>query len=153
MLSTDEIIQTMSSQGLRITDQRKTLAKLFAETDGYLTPKDVYEFMCKKYSGLSFDTVYRNLRVMEELGVIEQIVFEDGLKFRGSCNQDHHHHHMICLQCEKTYPIQFCPMTFADAPDQFQIVKHKFEVFGYCKNCREDRAGMNLTPATVEGEK
>jgi Fur family zinc uptake transcriptional regulator len=57
MLSTEQIITTMSSQGLRITDQRKTLARLFAESPGYLTPKDVYEYMGKTYSGLSFDTV------------------------------------------------------------------------------------------------
>lgn len=137
MLSTDEIIGIMSTQGLRITDQRRTLARLFAERDGYLTPKDVYEYMGKQYSGLSFDTVYRNLRVMEELGVLEQVVFEDGLKFRVSCTSEgHHHHHMICLQCEKTYPIHFCPMPLTDTPEQFQVVKHKFEVFGYCKDCR-----------------
>ncbi|MGG6309740.1 Fur family transcriptional regulator [Paenibacillus macerans] len=139
MLSTEEIIKVMSSRGLRITDQRKSLAKLFAERDGYLTPKDVYDYMGKQYSGLSFDTVYRNLRVMEELGVLEQVMFEDGLKFRAGCSSEgHHHHHMICLQCEKTYPIHFCPMPLTDAPEQFQVVKHKFEVFGYCKNCRPD---------------
>lgn len=140
MLSTEDIIGVMSAQGLRITDQRKSLAKLFAEREGYLTPKDVYEYMGKQYSGLSFDTVYRNLRVMEELGVLEQVVFEDGLKFRVGCSKEgHHHHHMICLQCEKTYPIHFCPMPMTDAPEEFQIVKHKFEVFGYCKNCRPDK--------------
>ena len=110
MLSTEQIITTMSSQGLRITDQRKTLARLFAESPGYLTPKDVYEYMGKTYSGLSFDTVYRNLRVMQELGVLEQVIFEDGVKFRAHCSEDHHHHHMICLKCQKTYPIVFCPM-------------------------------------------
>lgn len=137
MLSTEQIITTMSSQGLRITDQRKTLARLFAESPGYLTPKDVYEYMGKTYSGLSFDTVYRNLRVMQELGVLEQVIFEDGVKFRAHCSEDHHHHHMICLKCQKTYPIVFCPMQLADAPEQFQVVDHKFEVFGYCKDCAE----------------
>lgn len=136
MLSTEEIIKVMSSRGLRITDQRKSLAKLFAESENYLTPKDVYDYMCQYYSGLSFDTVYRNLRVMEELGVLEQIMFEDGLKFKASCSDGHHHHHMICLQCEKTYPIHFCPMPLTDAPDEFQVVKHKFEVFGYCSKCK-----------------
>lgn len=146
MLSTNEIIKAMSNRGLRITDQRKSLAKLFAERDAFLTPKDVYEYMCKEYSGLSFDTVYRNLRVMEELGVLEQVVFEDGLKFRVSCSSEgEHHHHMICLQCEKTYPIHFCPMPLTDAPEQFQVVKHKFEVFGYCKNCRRDGVGKPLS--------
>ncbi|MDR0269690.1 Fur family transcriptional regulator [Paenibacillus sp.] len=136
MLSTEQIIDAMSEQGLRITDQRKTLARLFGEHSGYLSAKDVYEFMCKKYSGLSFDTVYRNLRVMHELGVLEQVVFEDGMKFKASCSEDHHHHHMICLQCQKTYPIHFCPVNFTDAPEHFQVVTHKFEVFGYCKDCQ-----------------
>lgn len=136
MLTTEEIVQIMSKQGLRITDQRKTLAKLFAEAPGYLTPKDVYEYMGKRYSGLSFDTVYRNLRVMQELGVLEQIMFEEGVKFKAHCAEHHHHHHLICLQCEKTYPITFCPMQLTDVPDQFTVVKHKFEVFGYCKECQ-----------------
>lgn len=136
MLSTNQIIETMSSQGLRITDQRKTLARLFAETEGYLSPKDVYEYMGRTYSGLSFDTVYRNLRVMQELGVLEQVSFEDGVKFKASCSSGHHHHHLICLQCQKTLPIEFCPMQLTDTPDQFQVVEHKFEIFGYCKDCQ-----------------
>lgn len=138
MLTTEQIIDAMSGHGLRITDQRKTLAKLFGEHPGYLTPKDVYEHMGKKYSGLSFDTVYRNLRVLYDLGVLEQVVFEEGMKFRARCSEDHHHHHMICLQCQKTYPITFCPMQLTDAPEDFQVVQHKFEVFGYCKDCGKD---------------
>lgn len=137
MLNAEEMLNKMSKQGLRITDQRRTLAKLFSETDGYLTPKDVYEYMGKKYTGLSFDTVYRNLRVMHDLGVLEQIVFEDGVKFRCHCKAEDHHHHLICLRCEKTYPIHFCPMPLTDVPERFQVVKHKYEIFGYCEICRQ----------------
>ncbi|MEC0089977.1 Fur family transcriptional regulator [Paenibacillus macquariensis] len=137
MLSTEHIIEVMSAQGLRITDQRKTLAKLFGEQSDFLSAKEVYDYMGKKYSGLSFDTVYRNLRVMEELGVLEQIIFEDGAKFKVHCSEvQQHHHHMICLQCQKTHPIEFCPMNLTDIPEHFQVVKHKFEVFGYCEDCQ-----------------
>ncbi|MGZ9586123.1 Fur family transcriptional regulator [Paenibacillus marinisediminis] len=138
MLNAEEMLNKMSEQGLRITDQRRTLAKLFADTDGFLSPKDVYEYMGKRYSGLSFDTVYRNLRVMHDLGVLEQIVFEDGMKFRCHCKEDDHHHHLICLQCEKTYPIHFCPMPLTEVPARFHVVKHKYELFGYCEGCRAD---------------
>ncbi|GGF86872.1 Fur family transcriptional regulator [Paenibacillus abyssi] len=142
MLKTDEIIRMMSSQGLRITDQRKTLATLFSDTPGYLSPKDVYDYMGRFYSGLSFDTVYRNLRVMEELGVLEQVMFEEGVKFKLHCREHHHHHHMICLQCGLTYPITFCPMDQTNVPEQFKVVKHKFEVFGYCKDCNQEEANV-----------
>jgi len=140
MHTVEEIVGRMSSQGLRVTDQRKTLAKLFADSPGYLSPKDVYEYMCKKYSGLSFDTVYRNLRVMEELGVLEQVVFEEGVKFKLHCREHEHHHHLICLQCGLTYPITYCPMEQTVVPDEFRVVKHKFEVFGYCKTCVQEDA-------------
>lgn len=142
MHTIEEIVGRMSSRGLRVTDQRKTLAKLFADSPGYLSPKDVYEYMGKSYSGLSFDTVYRNLRVMEELGVLEQVMFEDGIKFKLHCREEHHHHHMICLQCGHTYPITFCPMEQTAVPEEFRVVKHKFEVFGYCKDCAQDEASV-----------
>ncbi|MFC4777429.1 Fur family transcriptional regulator [Paenibacillus sp. GCM10023252] len=140
MRTKEEILKMMSSQGLRITDQRKTLTNLFSDTPGYLSPKDVYEYMGKYYSGLSFDTVYRNLRVMEELGVLEQVVFEEGVKFKLHCREHDHHHHMICLNCGKTYPITFCPMDQTEAPAGFKVVKHKFEVFGYCEACQQEEA-------------
>ncbi|WP_438448774.1 Fur family transcriptional regulator [Gorillibacterium sp. sgz5001074] len=136
-MKAEQIIEAMSKQGMRITDQRRSLAALFAKADGYLTPKDVYDHMGKIYSGLSFDTVYRNLRVMHEMGVLEQFVFEDGIKFRVHCQEKEHHHHIICMQCLKTYPLVYCPMEQAgELPDGFEAVKHKFEVYGYCKDCK-----------------
>ena len=133
------MIRTMASRGLRITDQRKTMAKLFAEADGYLTPKEVYEYMGKRYSGLSFDTVYRNLRIMNEMGILEQFVFEDGVKFRVHCKEQLHHHHLFCLGCEKTMPLAYCPMEKIEGvPAQFRVVRHKFEVYGYCPDCKDE---------------
>ncbi len=140
-MTSDEMIKIMGSKGLRITEQRKTLAQIFADSEGYLTPKAVYDQMSLLYPGLSFDTVYRNLRLMHEMDVIEQFIFEDGLKFKVHCQGSHHHHHLICMECEKTLPITFCPMEQAQLsliPSDFQVVKHKFEVYGYCSDCKAD---------------
>lgn len=131
-----KIIEAMTNKGWRITEQRKSLALLFADANGYLSPKDVYEHMRIKYPGISFDTVYRNLRLMSEMGVLEQFYFNEGLKFRASCLA-HHHHHLICVQCEKTITFDFCPMTLVpDLPGNFHVLHHRFEVFGYCPECK-----------------
>jgi len=135
-LTVDEIVGLMSKAGLRITEQRRTLASIFVEHDGYLSPKEVYDQMGKHYSGLSFDTVYRNLRLLHEMNVLEQFVFEDGVKFRVRCGDGHHHHHLICLVCNKTVPLSFCPMDITEVPGDFRVVRHKFEIYGYCKDCR-----------------
>lgn len=137
MTTTEDIMQQMSRKGLRITEQRRTLVKLFEAASGYLTPKEVYEHMQRVYPGLSFDTVYRNLRLLLDMDVVEQILFEDSVKFKLRCEEQHHHHHMICLQCEKTLPIRFCPMSGTDVPGDFQVIKHKFEVFGFCGDCKD----------------
>lgn len=150
MGTTEEIVRQMSEKGLRITEQRRTLAKLFDEASGYLTPKDVYEHMQRVYPGLSFDTVYRNLRMLLDMEVVEQVLFEDGVKFKLRCEEEHHHHHMICLQCQKTIPIRFCPMTGTDVPGDFQVVRHKFEVFGYCGDCRDNNTDQEADSATDE---
>ncbi|MFC5467913.1 hypothetical protein ACFPPD_04220 [Cohnella suwonensis] len=55
----------------------------------------------------------------------------------GTTDEIMQHHHMICLNCEKTLPIRFCPMSETDVPGGFRVVKHKFEVFGYCGTCAE----------------
>jgi Fur family zinc uptake transcriptional regulator len=137
-MSAQEMIEAMSKHGLRITDQRRTLARLFADAPGYLSAKDVYESMGKTYSGLSFDTVYRNLRLLQDLDVLEQFVFEDGVKFKAHCKEHGHHHHAICLHCERTYPVPFCPLSVeVELPKGFSVVKHKFELFGYCGDCQD----------------
>ncbi|CAM4392984.1 Fur family transcriptional regulator [Paenibacillus tarimensis] len=132
-----EIIAIMSRSGMRITDQRRTLARIFSDTDAFLSPKDVYDLMRDKYPGVSFDTVYRNLRMLSEMGALEQFYFmEGGLKFKGSCIS-HHHHHLICLNCEKTISFEYCPMDQKlQLPGSFKIVSHRFEVYGICDECQ-----------------
>ena len=73
-----EMLATMTRNGWRITDQRRTLAQIFTQNEGYLSPKDVYDQMSVKYPSVSFDTVYRNLRILSEMGVLEQFYFMDG---------------------------------------------------------------------------
>ena len=146
-----QIIQAMTSKGWRITEQRKSMATLFAGAEGYLSPKDVYDYMKIPYPGVSFDTVYRNLRLLSEMGVLEQFYFNEGLKFRASCLK-HHHHHLICMNCEKTMTFDFCPMKFMSTlPGNYEIVQHRFEVFGTCPDCKNAKKNLKQAePVTVK---
>ncbi|WEK56287.1 MAG: Fur family transcriptional regulator [Candidatus Cohnella colombiensis] len=138
MQSGKDILEAMARNGWRITDQRRTLAHLFSTNSSYLSPKDVYDVMSQKYPSVSFETVYRNLRMLSEMGVLEQFYFIDGgLKFKGSC-LEHHHHHLICVNCEKTLTFNYCPMDQQlNLPGHYQILNHRFEVYGVCEECQE----------------
>ncbi|QYR23630.1 transcriptional repressor [Paenibacillus sp. sptzw28] len=133
-----EMLEVMSRNGWRITDQRRTLAQIFADADGFLSPKDVYDQMRDKYPGVSFDTVYRNLRMLSHMGALEQFYFmEGGLKFKGGCTH-HHHHHLICVNCEKTETFDYCPMNGTlNLPGNYKIMNHRFEIYGVCEDCQK----------------
>ncbi|MGO4500811.1 Fur family transcriptional regulator [Paenibacillus sp. 2RAB27] len=133
----EEMIGIMMRNGWRITEQRRTLAEIFAKYDGYLTPKYVYDQMAISYPSVSFDTVYRNLRLLSDMGALEQFYFMDGgLKFRSTCLH-HHHHHLICTHCEKTLTFDYCPMEAAmPLPGKFKITSHRFEIYGICDDCQ-----------------
>lgn len=74
-----DMLNTMARNGWRVTEQRRTLAQIFADHDGYLSPKDVYDQMSVYYPSMSLDTVYRNLRMLSEMGVLEHFYFMDGV--------------------------------------------------------------------------
>lgn len=138
-----QMIDIMTRSGWRITEQRRMLAEIFAKTEAYLSPKDVYDQMTVSYPSVSFDTVYRNLRLLSEMGALEQFYFmEGGLKFKGSC-LNHHHHHLICINCEKTLTFEYCPMEQQlNLPGNFKITNHRFEVYGLCENCQKEQAAV-----------
>jgi Fur family zinc uptake transcriptional regulator len=128
----------LKEKGYKHTQKREDILQLFSEQKRYLSAKDVLENMKGDFPGLSFDTIYRNLSVFAELNILETTELEGEKRFRFSCSTHGHHHHLICLDCGKTQSIKTCPMEQVSADLQnFSIVDHKFEVYGYCGECRQ----------------
>lgn len=132
----NRLIQAMESKGLRITSQRRWIAELFSVSTGFVLPRQVHAYIAERLPGVSYDTVYRNLRLLTEINLIEQFDFPEGVRFKLRCGPDRHHHHLICIKCLQTFPIDFCPLdNTIDLPESFQVLSHKFEIHGLCGAC------------------
>lgn len=130
-------LELLKEKGYKHTGKREQMLELFSQQKRYIAAKDVLEAMQSEYPGLSFDTIYRNLSTFVDLGIIEMTELDGEKKFRFSCATDEHHHHIICLQCGKTRHIHLCPMDqLTGDSNDFKIIGHKFEVYGYCQSCK-----------------
>lgn len=136
-MNTNDAIKILKENGLKYTDKRKDMLDIFVEEDKYINAKYIQQVMDENYPGISFDTIYRNLHLFKDLGIIENTELDGEMKFRIACT-NHHHHHFICEKCGDTKVIDYYPI------DQIKlslpgvnIHKHKLEVYGVCESCQD----------------
>ncbi|MDQ1001488.1 Fur family zinc uptake transcriptional regulator [Neobacillus niacini] len=135
-MNVNEAIQFLKENGFKQTGKREDMLQLFADSDKYLTAKDVLDELKEDYPGLSFDTIYRNLSLFVKMGILEMTELSGEKHFRFSCSRHQHHHHFICMDCGKTKEIETCPMTsLSEDLKGYDISGHKFEIYGRCPEC------------------
>lgn len=134
-MDVNEAIDLLHDKGYQATNRRKEMLQFFYKADGYRTAKDLHEHMETMFLNISFDTVYRNLRLYDTLKILESTELNGEKHFRMKCAQ-HHHHHFICNDCGKTKKINMCPMDDLDHTlNNYHIEDHKFEIYGLCPVC------------------
>lgn len=138
----DNAIKIIKENGYKYTKKREEILLFLIEENRYVGAIEVFDFMNKQYQGISYDTIYRNLRDFTKMDLLEETELMGEKKFRFHCdvssNHDHshHHHHFICTSCGWTKEINLCPMDFfsEQLPD-CKIESHRFEILGKCQKC------------------
>ena len=133
------IIELLQSKGYKMTPQRRTVIKALFECGQFPTAQDILEYAKEITPDMGIDTVYRNLNLLTEIGVLNQINIKnrDVSVFEIVTN---HHHHLICLSCGKTECVDYCPVAEDSEKiaqeKNFKIMGHSLEFYGYCSTCQ-----------------
>ena len=87
-----DIMQRCAQNGLRMTDQRRTVAQVLEESQDHPDVEELYARALKLDPRISIATVYRSVKLFEESGILEKLEFGDGRARYEDAKRDHHDH-------------------------------------------------------------
>ncbi|MFP5224571.1 MAG: Fur family transcriptional regulator [Actinomycetota bacterium] len=137
----DAAASRLRSAGQRVTAVRSTIVRVLSDATAPLTVPEI----CDAEPDLAQSSVYRNLAVLTETGVVHRI--EAGIHSRFELADDlsqRHHHHLICTECGRVE--DFEPgkdietaasrgLAAAARAKGFRMEAHRLDVVGSCADC------------------
>lgn len=86
------IEQKCAERGLRMTDQRRVIAKVLSDAKDHPDAEELYRRAAEVDSKISLATVYRTVRLFSDAGIIETHDFRDGRARYEAADVEHHDH-------------------------------------------------------------
>ena len=122
-----------AERGLRITEQRRVIAKVLSEATDHPDVESLHERASAVDPTISIATVYRTVRLFEEAGILDKHDFGDG-RARYEAAPEAHHDHLIDVETGKV--IEFVDPELEALQRQiseklgYRLVDHRMELFG-----------------------
>lgn len=132
-------LESLAKNGYRLTGSRRAVVDVLAETEGSLTPADIYEQGRGRHKRLGLVTVYRTLEKLEELGLVQRVHRPDGCHAYVSSLRGHQHL-LLCENCGRVEVFRGDDLTdFSrrlEGESGFDIHDHWLQFFGLCSECK-----------------
>jgi Fur family ferric uptake transcriptional regulator len=122
-----------AEKGLRITEQRRTIARIISESEDHPDVETLHERASAVDPNISIATVYRTVRLFEEAGILERHEFGNG-RSRYEAVTDEHHDHLIDVETGKV--VEFHDLELEELKRRvaerlgFRLVDHRLELYG-----------------------
>ena len=134
---TETIEQKCVAKGVKLTDQRRIIAKVMSESQDHPDVDELYNRVSKIDSKISIATVYRTVKLFEEAGIVAKHDFKGG-KARYEQLNESHHDHLIDIKTGEI--IEFVDDEIEKLQQKvaekygYKLVDHKLELYGIKKN-------------------
>lgn len=134
-----EALQSLKTTKVRMTPQRHAILEFLFDCDRHPTADEIYKSLEGKFPNMSVATVYNNLRVFKEAGLVKELTYGDSSS-RFDSNTSHHYH-VICDDCGKIVDFHYPGLdeveTLAEHIAGFNVRNHRMEVYGTCPDCQK----------------
>lgn len=135
------IVNKLRAGGERITPIRTAMIDILSKSKQPVTPQELLLALSKKGFKANKTTIYRQLEVLQRYGLVNKVNFADRTKRYEIVSENGHHHHLVCLQCQRIEDVSF-PTDLVEQEKAilknhtFKVLQHSLEFFGICKTCQ-----------------
>lgn len=126
----------------RDTQQRQVVLEELKRLTSHPTAAELYEITRARLPKISLGTVYRNLKLLADNGVIQKLQLSGSqARFDGDPGR---HDHVRCVGCDRVDDLSDLPGDFvkgeAESPSDYGILGFRLEFIGVCPECRSRHA-------------
>jgi len=131
-----------AEHGIAVTHQRQVLYEVMQGMEGHPSPEEVYACVREQIPSISLATVYKNIHLFVESGVLREVSLHHG-SVRVEMN-DEAHHHMVCSRCKMITDIGEAELGLEPKrqmlPGGFLVERYSVDVIGVCAKCQNEAA-------------
>jgi Fur family transcriptional regulator, peroxide stress response regulator len=136
--ATKVLNQKIKQQGYRMTRQRAIVLEELSKTKDHPKADEIYQMVRKRLPHISFGTVYRCLKLLQELGFVRELNF--GKCFSRFEASGENHQHFTCTNCCKVLDVdEALAVSTANVEiggRKMKVTDFRLEFYGLCRDCQ-----------------
>ena len=127
------LVESLKKEGLRFTEQRKSIWDEITSSDDHREAEDIFLSLRKKNINVSRATVYRTIDVLVKNNLVRKLDIGDAPSKYENKIDSHHHDHMICLETGDI--IEFYNEELENLQDEiakkhgYKVIRHVHQLF------------------------
>lgn len=133
--------EILSNKGLKNTREREIILRELEERTDHFNAETLYFSLIRKGSSVSRPTIYRTLKLLEQLHFIEKLDIKKNCFYYEMVPQRREHGHLICEQCGKIIDFSSSGIAIlkseACKDKDFKLGNISVQVFGLCRDCQK----------------
>ena len=132
--------EILSQHGYRLSEPRKRIMKLLANTETALGPQQIHQQL-QGSNKIGLVSVYRTLDLLLELGLVT-VVYDSQHNPGYMLSTIGHHHHIVCQNCSKALEFSGSDdinelVLRVEKETAFKVRDHLLQLFGLCPECQK----------------
>ncbi len=135
----DQFFNYLAREKLKFTSQRALIFDVFWDTEGHVSPEELYGKVKEKDPSIGQATVYRTLKLLSDSKIAREVDFRDGVTRYEPYFGQSHHDHLICTLCGMS--VEVVDENIEKLQEKlarkhgFTLSGHSMYLYGKCSKC------------------